>query len=244
MRLDKFLANAGIGTRSEVKQYIKKGYILVNGRPAKKADLSISEEKDEILFQGKPVTLQKWFYYLMNKPQGVISATEDNFQKTVLDLLGSDKRNDLFPVGRLDKDTEGLLLITNDGALSHELLSPKKHVSKTYYAKIEGIVTEKDIDIFKKGVVIDEEFTALPANLKILSSGPVSEIEVEIFEGKFHQVKRMFQAVDKKVIFLKRLSMGSLVLDSSLQPGEYRPLTEAELRLLQSSKDRLSTSFV
>lgn len=234
MRLDKFLANAGVGTRSEVKQYIKKGRILVNGVPAKKGDASISEETDKILFQNKPVTLQKWFYYLMNKPQGVISATEDNFQKTVLDLLGNDKRKDIFPVGRLDKDTEGLLLLTNDGALAHDLLSPKKHVSKTYFAKIEGIVTEKDAEIFKNGVQIDEEFTALPANLKILSSGPVSEIEVEIFEGKFHQVKRMFQAVDKKVVFLKRLSMGPLTLDNHLQPGEYRPLTEEELNALKN----------
>lgn len=233
MRLDKFLANAGIGTRSEVKQYIKKGFILVNGIPAKKADQSISEETDEILFQNKPVTLQKWFYYLMNKPQGVISATEDNFQKTVLDLLGSNKRKDIFPVGRLDKDTEGLLLLTNDGALAHDLLSPKKHVSKTYYARIEGTVTESDVAVFKEGVKIDDDFTALPANLKILSSGPISEIEVEIFEGKFHQVKRMFQAVDKKVVFLKRLSMGPLHLDPMLCPGEYRPLTDDEILCLK-----------
>lgn len=239
MRLDKFLANAGIGTRSEVKQYIKKGLILVNGIPAKKADQSISEENDEILFQNKPVTLQKWFYYLMNKPQGVISATEDNFQKTVLDLLGSDKRNDIFPVGRLDKDTEGLLLLTNDGALAHELLSPKKHVSKTYYAKIEGVVTESDIVTFKEGVKIDDDFTALPANLKILSSGSVSEIEVEIFEGKFHQVKRMFQAVDKKVTFLKRLSMGPLHLDPMLKPGEYRALRDDEIQALKNVNSQL-----
>ena len=238
MRLDKFLANAGVGTRSEVKQYIKKGWILVNGVPAKKGDASISEETDEILFQNKPVTLQKWFYYLMNKPQGVISATEDNFQKTVLDLLGNDKRKDIFPVGRLDKDTEGLLLLTNDGALAHDLLSPKKHVSKTYYAKIEGIVTESDVKIFKNGVKIEEDFTALPANLNILSSDAVSEIEVEIFEGKFHQVKRMFQAVGKKVIFLKRLSMGPLTLDEALAPGEYRPLTKQEHHTLKTLQNR------
>lgn len=236
MRLDKFLANAGVGTRSEVKQYIKKGWITVNGTKATKADLSVSEHSDQVLFQSQPVLLQKNFYYMMNKPQGVISATEDNFQKTVLDLLGSDKRSDLFPVGRLDKDTEGLLLITNDGALSHELLSPKKHVAKVYYARIEGVVTSNDVDIFQKGVKIGDDFTALPANLTILSSDTISEIEVEIFEGKFHQVKRMFQAVGKKVLFLKRLSMGSLKLDSKLQPGEYRPLTEAELQLLTSKK--------
>lgn len=236
MRLDKFLANAGIGTRSEVKQYIKKGFIQVNGAPAKKADMSISEDTDEILYLNKSVRLQKDFYYMMNKPQGVISATEDNFQKTVLDLLGADKRDDIFPVGRLDKDTEGLLLLTNDGALAHELLSPKKHVAKVYYARIEGIVTEEDITSFKNGVKIDDEFTALPANLKILHSDEISEIEVEIFEGKFHQVKRMFQAVGKKVIFLKRLSMGPLTLDASLKAGEYRELTELELKQLKNQQ--------
>lgn len=229
MRLDKFLANAGIGTRSEVKQYIKKGMVQVNGQIAKKADLSINENTDRILFQNRPVEYEKFYYYMLNKPQGVVSATEDNFQKTVLDLMGDCRRDDLFPVGRLDKDTEGLLLITNDGALSHRLLSPKKHVSKVYFARIEGKVTEEDVTAFRKGLVIDEEFTALPANLTILKSDDISEIEVEIFEGKFHQVKRMFQAVGKKVVYLKRLSMGTLMLDDNLKPGEFRPLTQMEL---------------
>ena len=233
MRLDKFLANAGVGTRSEVKQYIKKGLIKINGIPAKKADMSISEKEDEIFFQNQKITLQTHFYYMMNKPQGVISATEDNFQKTVLDLLGSAKRDDLFPVGRLDKDTEGLLLITNDGELAHKLLSPKKHVSKIYYARIQGCVTEDDVIAFKNGLQIDEDFKALPANLKILRSDTESEIEVEIYEGKFHQVKRMFQAVGKKVIFLKRLSMGPLKLDERLKPGEFRELTSKELNMLK-----------
>lgn len=232
MRLDKFLANAGVGTRSEVKQYVKKGLIQVNGSTVKKADLNISESEDEILYQNKKITLQTHFYYMMNKPQGVISATEDNFQKTVLDLLGNDKRSDLFPVGRLDKDTEGLLLITNDGDLAHRLLAPKKHVSKIYYARIQGRVTEEDVSAFREGLDIDEDFKALPANLKILESDDESEIEVEIFEGKFHQVKRMFQAVGKKVVFLKRLSMGKLVLDPTLKSGEYRELTSKELDML------------
>lgn len=232
MRLDKFLANAGVGTRSEVKQYVKKGLIQVNGTTVKKADLNISESEDEILYQNKKITLQTHFYYMMNKPQGVISATEDNFQKTVLDLLGHDKRSDLFPVGRLDKDTEGLLLITNDGDLAHRLLAPKKHVSKIYYARIQGRVTEEDVAAFREGLDIDEDFKALPANLKILKSDEESEIEVEIFEGKFHQVKRMFQAVGKKVVFLKRLSMGKLVLDPTLAVGEYRSLTSKELDML------------
>ena len=234
MRLDKFLANAGVGTRSEVKQYIKKGMIRVNDIPAKKADMSINENVDVILFQNKVVSLQTDYYYMMNKPQGVISATEDNFQKTVLDLLGDDKREDIFPVGRLDKDTEGLLLLTNDGALAHDLLSPKKHVSKIYFARIEGKVTEEDVIAFKDGLRIDEEFTALPAKLTILTSDDISEIEVEIYEGKFHQVKRMFQAVGKKVIFLKRLSMGPLKLDESLEPGAYRELTDAEIDSLKN----------
>lgn len=232
MRLDKFLANAGVGTRSEVKQYVKKGLIQVNGTTVKKADLNISESEDEILYQNKKITLQTHFYYMMNKPQGVITATEDNFQKTVLDLLGHDKRSDLFPVGRLDKDTEGLLLITNDGNLAHRLLAPKKHVSKIYYARIQGRVTEEDVAAFREGLDIDEDFKALPANLKILKSDEESEIEVEIFEGKFHQVKRMFQAVGKKVVFLKRLSMGKLVLDPTLAVGEYRALTSKELDML------------
>lgn len=234
MRLDKFLANSGIGTRSEVKQYLKKGLIQVNGQIVKKADLSINENTDQILYKNQPVTYEKYFYYMLNKPQGVVSATEDNFQKTVLDLLGSSRRDDLFPVGRLDKDTEGLLLITNDGDLAHQLLSPKKHVGKTYFARIEGLVTDDDIQAFAEGVRIDEEFTALPAKLTVLKSDVISEIEVEIFEGKFHQVKRMFQAVGKKVIFLKRLSMGPLALDPELPLGAFRPLTEAEIQALNS----------
>lgn len=232
MRLDKFLANAGIGTRSEVKEYLRKGLVQVNDEIVRKGDRSIQENDDRILFQGSPVILQKYYYYMMNKPQGVVSATEDNFQKTVLDLMGSCRRDDLFPVGRLDKDTEGLLLITNDGALAHRLLSPKKHIGKVYRAQIAGVVTDRDAAIFREGVKIDETFTALPASLKILKSDELSEIEVEVFEGKFHQVKRMFQAVEKKVITLKRLSMGPLKLDENLKPGEFRFLTDAELKSL------------
>ena len=234
MRLDKYLANAGVGTRSEVKQYLKKGLVQVNGQVVKKADLAINENTDRILFQNQPVTLQQFYYYMLNKPQGVVSATEDNFQQTVLDLLGSCRREDLFPVGRLDKDTEGLLLITNDGALAHQLLSPKKHIGKIYFARIEGVVTDEDVRAFSEGVHIDDEFTALPANLKILKSAEISEIEVEIFEGKFHQVKRMFQAVGKKVIFLKRLSMGPLQLDPNLPTGAFRSLTSNEIESLNA----------
>lgn len=234
MRLDKFLANAGVGTRSEVKQYIKKGLVQVNGQTIKKPETAVSESSDEITCRNESVSYQRFSYYMMNKPQGVVSATEDNFQETVLNLMAEDCPKDLFPVGRLDKDTEGLLLLTNDGALAHNLLSPKKHVSKRYYAKIEGLVTEEDVSKFKEGLYIDDTFTALPANLTILLSGPISEIEIEIYEGKFHQVKRMFQAVDKKVTFLKRLSMGHLELDKTLTPGQYRSLTDDELALLVS----------
>ena len=169
---------------------------------------------------------------MINKPAGVISATEDKKQTTVVELIDERKRKDLFPVGRLDKDTEGLLLITNDGELAHRLLSPKKHVDKVYYAEIEGRVNEEDVQKFKDGIQIDEEFTALPAELVILESGETSKIEVTIREGKFHQIKRMFHAVGKEVIYLKRLSMGTLELDESLELGEYRKLTEEELNAL------------
>lgn len=235
MRLDKYLANAGIGTRSEVKQHIRKGLIQVNGQTAKKADFVIDEARDRVLFQNQPVQYASFYYYMLNKPQGVVSATEDNFQHTVLDLLKDAPGKDLFPVGRLDKDTEGLLLITNDGALAHALLAPRRHVSKVYYAKIEGAVTDDDVAAFSEGIKVDEDFTALPASLKILESGPISAIEVEIFEGKFHQVKRMFQATGKKVLYLKRLSMGPLTLDPQLPPGTWRPLTQPEISRLQKS---------
>ena len=176
---------------------------------------------------------------MLNKPAGVISATNDPKQKTVLDLITDKSRKDLFPVGRLDKDTEGLLLITNDGDLAHQLLSPKKHVDKVYRARIEGQVTAEDAALFAKGLKIDDEdgaWRAMPAKLNILSSGPESEVEITIREGKFHQIKRMFEAVDKKVVYLKRLSMGSLRLDETLALGEYRELTEDEVQALKESK--------
>ena len=174
---------------------------------------------------------------MLHKPAGVVSATEDNREKTVLDLVRpEDWKNGLFPVGRLDKDTEGLLLLTDDGELAHRLLSPKKHVDKTYYAKIDGQVTEEHVKQFREGLDIGDEKKTLPAVLTILLSGPVSEIEVTIHEGRFHQIKRMFEAVGCKVTYLKRLSMGSLVLDETLPPEEYRPLTEAELEGLTKQR--------
>ena len=232
MRLDKFLADMGIGTRSEVKTYIKKGRITIGNEVMKKPEHKVLIDEEQVFFDGKLISYVTYEYYMLNKPAGVISATSDPNCKTVVDLIEEAKRKDLFPVGRLDKDTEGLLLITNDGGLAHSLLSPKKHVDKVYYAKIAGKVTEDDVRIFEQGVVIEEDFTAMPAELKILQAGDMSEIQVTIREGKFHQVKRMFEAVNKEVLYLKRLSMGPLQLDSNLKLGEYRPLSEEELNQL------------
>ncbi len=236
IRLDKFLADAGIGTRSEVKIYLKKRQVQVNGAVCTKPEQKVDPEQDEVLFQGQPIAAQGICYYMLHKPAGVVSATEDRSDRTVIDLVAEAGflTKDLFPVGRLDKDTEGLLLITNDGALAHDLLSPKKHVDKTYFARVEGVVTAEDTDAFAKGVDIGEEKPTLPGRLIILQSGPISEIELIIQEGKFHQVKRMFQAVGKEVIYLKRLSMGTLVLDPELPLGAVRPLTEQEISALKT----------
>lgn len=234
IRLDKFLADSKVGSRSEVKGYIKKGRIRINEQTAQKAEAKIDTEKDQVYFDGERVWGKGFVYYMMNKPKGVVSATTDSRDKTVVELLEQEKYSEeLFPVGRLDKDTEGLLLLTNDGALAHNLLSPKKHVKKTYYALIKGFVTEEDISAFKEGLDIGEKKNTMPSDLHILKSGEISEIELTICEGKFHQVKRMFQAVSKEVMYLKRISMGKLLLDKRLQPGEYRHLTEAEIELLK-----------
>lgn len=230
LRLDKYLADMGCGTRSQVKKAISSRAVQVNGETVKSADLKIDTECDEVSFHGTPVCYADYEYYMLHKPAGVVSATEDSRETTVIDLIIEKQRKDLFPVGRLDKDTEGLLLITNDGDLAHRLLSPKKHVDKTYYARVQGKVTADDIIAFKAGVDIGEEKLTLPAELKILKSDDESEIELTICEGKFHQVKRMFQAVGKEVVYLKRLRMGTLVLDETLKVGEYRKLTEKELK--------------
>lgn len=236
MRLDKYLAEMGAGTRSEVKKQIRKGSVTVNGEVIRSADFKVDEKTDTVCCNDQPVSYVSMEYYMLNKPAGVVSATEDKRDRTVLDLIEDKKRKDLFPVGRLDKDTEGLLLITNDGQLAHDLLSPKKHVDKTYYAKINGKVTEEDVKIFADRVNIGneehEEWT-LPAKLEILKSGEESEIRLTIREGKFHQVKRMFQAVGKEVTYLKRESMGTLHLDETLEQGDYRPLTEEEIKGLK-----------
>lgn len=235
LRLDKYLADMGVGTRQEVKKYMKQGRVTVDGEIVKKPETKVDTEKSVVCFDSKAVAYAEYEYYMLNKPAGVISATEDNRCETVIDLIDSKKRKDLFPVGRLDKDTEGLLLITNDGALAHRLLSPKKHVDKCYFARIQGKVTETDAEAFSKGVNIgtaEEEEWTMPGKLEIVSSDEISEIRLTIQEGKFHQVKRMFQAVDKEVIYLKRERMGTLVLDETLALGEYRELTDEELKNL------------
>jgi len=235
LRLDKYLADMGIGTRSEIKLWIRKGRVKVNDVVVNTPESKVTME-DTIYFDDRKVSYHKFSYYMLHKPAGVVSATRDNYSQTVLDLIDDARRKDLFPVGRLDKDTEGLLLITNDGDLAHKLLSPKKHVDKVYYAKVRGEVNEEDQKAFLEGVMIDEDYRTLPAKLTILQSGDISEIELTIQEGKFHQVKRMFQAVGKEVIYLKRLSMGCLTLDENLQPGEYRELTEDEVWQLKNMR--------
>lgn len=239
MRLDKYLADMGIGTRSEVKQYIRKKQVLVNDELPSGPQQKVTPGQDQILYRGAPVSYLEYEYFMMNKPAGYVSAVTDTQCRTVMELVTEKNRKDLFLVGRLDKDTEGLLLITNDGALSHNLLAPGKHIPKTYYARISGEVNEEDVLCFAQGIDIGEKKSTLPATLRILScEGGVSEIELTIVEGKFHQVKRMFEAVGKKVTYLKRISMGGLCLDDSLAPGEYRPLTEEEIELLKNPSVR------
>ena len=233
IRLDKFLTEVGIGTRSEVKKYIRQGLVTIDSVPAQKPEQKIDEKTAKVCFRGNEIVYAAYEYYLFYKPAGCVSATEDRLHKTVMDYLTDTVRKDLFPVGRLDLDTEGLLLITNDGALAHDLLSPSKHVEKTYYAKVKGRVTENDVNQFEKGVDIGEEKPTKPAKLVIVSEGDISEIRLTITEGRFHQVKRMFEAVGKEVVYLKRLSMGSLVLQDDLAPGDYRSLTIQELESLR-----------
>lgn len=232
IRLDKYLADMGLGTRAQVKKEITSGAVTVNGSTARKPEIKIDTEQDAVGYKGSPVTYTTYEYYMLNKPAGVVSATQDRADTTVVSLIETRQRKDLFPVGRLDKDTEGLLLITNDGSLAHRLLSPKKHVEKQYYARIKGRVTQEDVSCFHRGVEIGDEKPTLPASLEILVSGEESEVNITIREGRFHQIKRMFHAVGKEVLYLKRLRMGSLVLDPELSPGEYRKLTEEEQKEL------------
>lgn len=243
IRLDKFLTEMNLGTRSQIKEAARKGRVSVNGETEKASDRKIDPIADEVFFDGVRIAYTSLEYYMLNKPQGVVSATEDNLYKTVLTLLTDKKRKDLFPVGRLDIDTEGLLLITNDGDLAHRLLTPKKHVDKTYYAVIQGQLPLDVKEQFEHGIVLSPvglekdnpgEIVTMPAKLEVLESGMKDmEVLLTIQEGRFHQVKRMFEVFGCRVSYLKRLSMGSLVLDESLKPGEYRELTTKELEGLK-----------
>lgn len=244
LRLDKFLVEMGAGTRSQIKEAAKKGRIRVDGNVEKRTDRKIDLKTEQVFYDGKLISYVETEYYMLYKPQGVVSATEDKLHKTVLDLIGEKQRKDLFPVGRLDIDTEGLLLITNDGELAHRLLSPKHHVDKRYYAWIEGDLPDTAGEQFEKGVVLKDGTVTMPARLKTVFSAEdgfqerslQTQVLVTVQEGKFHQVKRMFEALGCRVVYLKRVSMGPLLLDERLRPGEYRELTENEiLRLKESS---------
>ncbi|UEL46103.1 pseudouridine synthase [Terrisporobacter hibernicus] len=234
LRIDKILSNVGYGSRAEIKVYCKKGLVKVNDKVISNPGTQVDTDTDKIEFNNEVVKYREFVYIMMNKPDGYLSATFDKRDPIVLDLIESSYLAfEPFPVGRLDKDTEGLLVLTNDGKLAHRVLSPKKHVPKTYYAKIDGVVTEKDVKAFEDGVTLDDGYETMPSQLKILESGETSEIELTIHEGKFHQVKRMFESVGKKVVYLKRLSMGKLKLDETLSLGEYRELTEEEVKLIE-----------
>ncbi|AIY84368.1 MULTISPECIES: pseudouridine synthase [Clostridium] len=235
-RLDKIISNLGYGSRKEIKAIARKGLIEVDGVIVKDSSMNVDPEKSVIKINGEEIFYREYIYLMMNKPDGVISATHDNRDETVIDLLEIDHQAfDPFPVGRLDKDTVGLLLLTNDGELNHRLISPKWKVDKVYYAKIDKKVTEKDVEAFKKGITLDDGYVCKEAKLEILNaSDEGSEINLTIQEGKFHQVKRMFEAVDKKVVYLKRIEFGGLSLDEELEEGEYRELTEEELAQLKS----------
>ena len=233
-RIDKILSNLGYGSRSELKKLCKSGLVKVNGKVINNPGVQVDVENDEILFDGEKVVYKEFIYLMLNKPDRYISATFDKRDPIVLDLIDKEALIfEPFPVGRLDKDTEGLLVLTNDGQLAHRVLSPKKHVPKTYYAKVEGVVTEEDVKAFAEGVTLDDGYETMPAELEILKSDDISEIELTIHEGKFHQVKRMFESVGKKVVYLKRLSMGKLKLDESLALGDYRELTEEEVKMIE-----------
>ena len=238
IRLDKYLADMGAGTRQEVKRKIRKGLVSVNHKTAGAPDLTIREGADVVSAEGREIGYAAYEYYMLNKPAGVVSATTDSRDLTVVDLIQEKRRKDLFPVGRLDKDTEGLLLITNDGLLAHRLLSPRCHVDKTYYARIRGAVTQEDVLAFAEGVDIGEDGQVertMPGILEVLTSNAESEIRLTIQEGKYHQVKRMFLAVGKEVTYLRRERMGTLVLDMDLKPGEYRLLTDEEKKGIGAS---------
>ena len=230
MRLDKMLAHMNYGSRKEVKELIRKGFVLVNGEVITDDDFKVDEINDEVIIADEKVEYKDKVYVMLNKPDGYISATFDNHDPTVIDLIDEYNYLNIFPVGRLDKDTHGLLLITNDGDLAHNLLSPKKHVDKKYYLKFDGNITEKGIKAFEEGIILDDGYKTMPAKLIDLGN---NEAHVIIKEGKFHQVKIMMERIGCKVTYLKRIEFGSLKLDETLEEGQYRLLTEEELNNLR-----------
>lgn len=235
MRLDRYLANMGCGSRSEVKRTIRFGNVAVNGRPIKEESFQINPGCDIVVYWGNEVAYNEYIYLMLNKPAGVVSATEDTRERTVLDLIDPKYLNKgIFPVGRLDKDTEGLLILTNNGELGHKLLSPKMKTPKGYFAKISGVIGLEAIEYFKNGIILEDGYQTKPAKLEIISSGEQSEVKVIITEGKYHQIKRMFQTLGKKVLYLKRLTMGNLSLDPALRIGDYRELTRKEIQILNT----------
>lgn len=237
MRLDKMLSDCQVASRRELKLILKRGEVTVNGEVIKNGAVHISPETDEVWYKSRKVVYEKYIYLMMNKPSGVISATEDRYQKTVLDIIPEEFSGyGLFPAGRLDIDTEGMLILTNDGDTAHKMLSPKKHVEKEYYARVEGKLTDDDVSSFENGLDLGD-FTSLPSKLCIVSSGDISEAKITICEGKFHQVKRMFEKVGKTVVYLKRIRMGSLYLDDTLSLGECRKLTNEEITKLLKNQN-------
>jgi 16S rRNA pseudouridine516 synthase len=237
MRLDKYLVHVGYGSRSEVQKLIRRRKVEVDLNIINKPEYLLDPENAQVTVEGVAIHYQSFYYFVLNKPAGVITATEDKKQATVIDLLDKiDQNKRLVPVGRLDKDTEGLLILTNDGSLVHKLLSPKKDVSKVYFAKVLGRMTNEDVKTFAEGMILEDSTQLLPATLEIISSGDISEVYITISEGKFHQVKRMVAKVGKEVIYLKRIKMGAFSLPEDIKPGEYRELTAKELSLLKGEE--------
>ena len=236
MRLDKFLSDCGVGTRSQVKKDIREGRVCVNGEICRSPETKISPDSDAVSLQGRLLGYSRFEYYMLNKPAGCVCAARDNLHPTIFDWIPMNPRKDLAAVGRLDLDTEGLLLVTNDGALSHRLLSPRHHVNKLYEARVSGWLTEEDTASFAKGIDIGDEKQTLPAELMIVESGEESFCRVTIHEGRYHQIKRMFHSLGKEVLWLKRLQIGTFVLDEKLAPGEWRRLNERELEDVEKYK--------
>lgn len=235
MRLDKYLSDMGLASRSDIKKEIRKGLVRVNGEIIRDSSFSVPLHAS-VSYRGEEVCYEEFSYYMMNKPIGVLSSTEDRKQKTVLDLITEKHRKDLFPVGRLDKDSEGLILIMNDGQLAHTLLSPKNHIEKRYYIEIPVLLEDSDIAPLRFGIQYDKDLIAEPAKVRILSAEKEkTAIEIIITEGKFHQIKKMFLALSENYVVtkLKRLSMGKVVLDENLAPGDYRRLSAEEMEALQ-----------